>query len=147
MTQSDPPFTSWRDYLLFDHLDDVPTHWFSNHDAVVEKFLPELVDGLYHLRMYQFLGDRWSCTRLASPDPLLKAETSVRVEQVTPHAEILEWRKRLGMDYGKLDYVEHEGTTVLLDVNKTTGASTHMADEALLAMRRHQAEGLYAFFR
>jgi hypothetical protein len=50
------------------------------------------------------------------------------------------------MDYGKLDYVVHLGEPVLLDVNKTTGASRHLQDDELRAMRRHQAEGLYSYF-
>jgi hypothetical protein len=36
---------------------------------------------------------------------------------------------------------------VLLDANKTTGASSHISDEALDKMRRHRAEGLYSCFR
>lgn len=140
------PFSSWRDYLLFDRLADVPGSWFRDRRAVVERFRPEIENGLYHLRMYQFLGNRWSCSRLASPDPLVKAGTSVRVERIEPHAEIVAWREMLEMDYGKLDYVIHGGEVVLLDVNKTTGASRHNADAELRAMRRYQAEGLYGFF-
>lgn len=140
------PFRSWRDYLLFDRLADVPEPWFSNRHAVVERFRPEIENGLYHLRMYQFLGNRSSCSRLASPLPLVKAGTSVRVERIEPDAEIVAWRYRLGMDYGKLDYVVHDGEVVLLDVNKTTGASRHMDDAELRAVRRYQAEGLYGYF-
>jgi hypothetical protein len=140
------PFVDWREYQLFDRLADVPEHWFHHPEVVVERFRPELEDGVYHLRMFQFLGDRWSCTRLASPDPLLKAETSIRVEQTEPHAEVFAWREQFGMDFGKLDYVVNAGEPVLLDVNKTTGASRHMADDELRAIRRDQAEGLYSYF-
>jgi hypothetical protein len=113
---------------------------------VVERFRPEFENGLYHLRMLQFLGDRWTCTRLASHEPLIKAGTSVRAEQIEPHPEVLVWRSDLSIDYGKLDYVVNAGEPVLLDVNKTTGASSHMADDELRAMRRYQAEGLYSYF-
>ena len=142
-----PTFGSWQDYLIFDTLDGVPEKFFTDPKVVVEKFLPEIEDGLYRLRMYQFLGHRSSCTRLASPSPLMKAETSVHVEQIEPHPDVLLWREKLTMDYGKLDYLEHDGQVVLIDVNKTTGASTHIADEELRRMRRYQAEGLYSFFR
>lgn len=141
------PFRSWRDYMVFDRLADVPESWFNERRAVVERFKPEFEDGLYHLRMYQFLGDRASWSRLASPQPLVKAGTSVRVERAEPEPEIVAWRERLGMDYGKLDYVRHNGEVVLLDANKTTGASRHMDDAALREARRYQAEGLYAYFR
>jgi hypothetical protein len=141
-----PPFTDWSQYLLFDRLGDVPERWFHDPEVVVERFRPELEDGFYHLRMLQFLGDRWTCTRLASREPLIKAGTSVRAEQIEPHPEVLAWRSDLSIDYGKLDYVVNAGEPVLLDVNKTTGASSHMADDELRAMRRYQAEGLYSYF-
>ena len=133
-------------YALFEHVDDVPPKWLTAGGVVVERFLPELEDGLYHLRMYQFLGDRWTCTRIASEQPVIRASVSVGVEQIEPPPEVLAWRKQLGIDYGKLDFVVHDGEVVLLDVNKTTGASRHMSDEALRRMRRHFAEGLYSYF-
>jgi hypothetical protein len=68
------------------------------------------------------------------------------VEQIEPHPDVLAWREELQIDYGKLDFVVHDGQVVLLDVNKTTGASRHMPDEALRQMRRHFAEGLYSYF-
>lgn len=146
MAGGDSSITSWRDYLLFDRLSDVPEQWFRNRQVVVERFCPEIEGGLYHLRMFQFLGDRWSCTRLASKEPIIKAESSIRVESIEPDPVVTEWRDRLGMEYGKFDYVMHENTPVLLDVNKTTGASMHIADDQLRLQRRHLAEGVYAYF-
>jgi hypothetical protein len=140
------PFASWRDYLIFDRLVDVPEHWFRNSEAVVERFRPELEGGLYHLRMFQFLGERWSCVRIASPEPVLKAQRSISVENIEPSPDIVAWRKALDIDYGKLDYVINEGQVVLLDVNKTTGASRHIPDDQLRVSRRYQAEGLYSYF-
>lgn len=138
--------TSWRNYLLFDHLSEVPERWFHNPQVVVERFCPEIERGWYHLRMFQFLGDRWSCVRLASKEPVIKAESSVHMEPIEPDPAVIGWRERLGMEYGKLDYVVYENTPVLLDVNKTTGATTYMADDQLRLQRRHLAEGLYAYF-
>jgi hypothetical protein len=139
-------FRSSTDYRVYDDLSSVPAALTRRRDLVLEKFLPEREDGLYHLRVYQFLGNRSSCVRLASHDPVVKAGTSVSAEAVEPHPEILAWRERLGMDYGKLDYVVRDGHVVLIDVNKTTGASKHMDGDALDAMRRELAEGLYAYF-
>jgi hypothetical protein len=140
------PIANREKYALFDHVDEMPPKLFTTKGIVVERFLPELENGLYHLRMYQFLGDRWTCTRIASEQPVIRANVSVGVEQVEPPAEVLTWREQLGIDYGKLDFVVHHGEVVLLDVNKTTGASRHMSDEALTRMRRHFAEGLYSYF-
>jgi hypothetical protein len=140
------PLANREKYTLFDRADEVPPAWFEADDIVVERFLPERENGLYHLRMYQFLGDRWTCTRIASEQPVIRASISVGVEQIDPEPEVLAWRTQLGMDYGKLDFVVHDGEVVLLDVNKTTGASRHLSDEALRRMRRHFAEGLYSYF-
>jgi hypothetical protein len=140
------PLGSSEKYVLFEHPSEVPKRWFELDGVVVERFLPELENGLYHLRMYQFLGDRWTCTLIASQQPVIRAGTSVAVEQIEPHAEVIAWREQLGIDYGKLDYVVQDGEVVLLDVNKTTGASRHMPDDALRRMRRHFAEGLYSYF-
>jgi hypothetical protein len=125
---------------------DVPAQWYSNRDAIVEKFRPEIEDGLYHVRIYMFLGDRWSCTRVGTAKPVVKSEPGARTEPVEPAAEIVAWRRELGLDYGKLDYVVSNGEVVRLDINKTTGASRYMDDEKRRRMRRHQAEGLYSYF-
>ena len=52
---------------------------------------------------------------------------------------------RLHFDYGKFDYVVHEGRAVLIDTNKTTGSppSTNPEREA---RRRILADGLYPYF-
>lgn len=137
--------SSWTDYRVYESIADVPASLLKREDVVVEKFLPEQENGLFHLRVYQALGDRWTCTRLASPHPIFKAGMSVSAYDVEPHPEIEEWRARLELDYGKLDYLVHNGEVVLIDVNKTTGASAHMGSDALQAMRRRLAEGLYAY--
>ena len=141
-----PPFLGPRDYQVFNPLAEVPMQWFSNPNVIVEKFRPELEDGVYHTRVYQFLGDRSTCTRMGTGKPVVKAERNAKTESVEPAPEVVEWRRRLGLDYGKLDYVVNNGEVVLLDVNKKTGASRYMDDEHRRRMRRHQAEGLYSYF-
>ena len=140
------PFSESRDYRIFDRLTDVPAHWFTNRHVVVEKFRPEVENGVYYARIYQFLGDRSTCTRVGTSNPVVKAEPGARTEPVEPHPDVVAWRRQLGIDYGKLDYVVNNGEAVLLDVNKTTGASTYMDDDRRRQMRRHQAEGLYSYF-
>lgn len=141
-----PPFRGSRDYQVFERAADVPPEWFATRDAVVERFRPEVGDGFYHVRIYMFLGDRWSCTRVGTRHRVVKSEPDSRTEPVEPAPEIVAWRQRLGMDYGKLDYVINDGEAVLVDVNKTTGASQYMDDERRRRMRRHLAEGLYSYF-
>ncbi len=134
------------DYGLFESIDEVPDEVFDEPRLVVERFLPEIEDGAYHMRIVQFLGDRYRCTRLRSEHRIIKADRSSSTEDAEPHPEVFGWRERFGLDYGKLDYVVHEGTPVLLDINKTTGATSQYRDDSLLAAnRRYLAYGLYDY--
>ena len=134
------------DYLIFESASEVPADVFRRKDVVVERFLPERENGLFHLRMCQVLGDQLICTRLASREPVIKAGMSVSSEPIAPHPDVETWRKRFDLDYGKLDYLVHDGRAVLIDVNKTIGASRQVADAPLQAMRRRLAQGLYSYF-
>jgi hypothetical protein len=131
-------------YELYDRIAEVPPELFEDRRLVVEKFQPEVENGLYHTRVYQFLGTHETCMRLASEGPIVKNATTVHVEPVDPHAEIVASRQRFAMDYGKLDYVVSDGRAVLLDVNKTATAGTSPVQQRA---RRYRAEGLYSYFQ
>jgi hypothetical protein len=141
------PIKNWRDYRVYDRLADVPEQYFADDRVVVERFLPEFENGLYRLRVYQFLGDKHQCTLLASPDPVFKSYSSVLVEKIEPSPETSHWRRQLNMDYGHFDYVVHNGEAVLFDANKTTAASDHLGREELEAGRRILAQGIYAYIQ
>jgi len=132
-------------YRIYERLTDVPPAVFERNDWVVEKFLPEQEGNFFFVRNYEFLGDCATCTRLASRDPIVKDQTIVSIEEIEPHLEIVEAQKRLKFDYGKFDYVIHDGQPVLLDANKTTGADRIRSPE-LNARRRHRANGIYSYF-
>jgi hypothetical protein len=132
-------------YRIYDSLAEVPRADFERNDVVVEKFLPEKEGNLFFIRDYNFLGDCSTCTRLASRDPIVKDHTAVLIREIDPHPEIVEARKQLNFDYGKFDYVFHDGRPVLLDTNKTTGASRVPSHE-LNVRRRNLANGIYSYF-
>jgi hypothetical protein len=138
-----PLFRSPLEYRIFDRLQEVPDQTFGMPDLVVQRFLPEMEDGRFHVRCYQFLGDRASCTRMGANEPIVKADTKVFSESVAPHPDIIEMRRRLGFDYGKFDYVIHHGEAILLDLNKTIG-SARMTPR-IEALRRNTAQGLYSY--
>jgi hypothetical protein len=140
-----PVFSTPLDYRIFDRASDVPPAWFGCPELVVERFLPERVGECYAVRNYQFLGDRWTCSRMLAPHPIVDPETQIATGPVEVHPEIEALRYELGFDYGKFDYVIHDGRPVLLDTNKTTGAGVPWTPE-LQAARRHRAEGIYSFF-
>lgn len=133
------------DYRIYESLADVPRAYFERNDLCVEKFLPEKGENFFFVRYYEFLGDQSTCTRLAANDPIVRDHTVVSIEEVDPHPEIVQARKRLNFDYGKFDYVVHNGWPVLLDVNKTTGAD-RVVSPRLNARRRHRANGIYSYF-
>ena len=136
-----PELETPTDYRIYDRPGDVPPGCFGRGDLVVEKFLPEMQDGLYCLRLFHFLGDRTACIRIASRNPIVKVDNLVRREIIEPHPEVLEMRRRLGFDYGKFDYVLHDGRVVLLDINKTPGES-RVIRPAVMARLRHLASGI-----
>lgn len=140
-------FRGPKDYKVFPSLSVVPSSVFDHPGMVVEKFLPEQVDGLYYMRAMVFVGDRISCTRMSSPTPIVNGRTQVNVEDVEPHPEIVKRKEELGFDIGKFDYVIHQGRPILLDTNKTVGSPPDTTDPVVVAGRRLRAEGLYSFFR
>ncbi|AHF00215.1 hypothetical protein THITH_12650 [Thioalkalivibrio paradoxus ARh 1] len=135
----------WQSYRLYQRAGLVPPELWEDPAVVIERFLPEVEAGRFHLRVYQFLGDRSTCRRLASDVPIVKAANRLHSEQVEPHPIVATWRDRLGLDYGKLDYVIHEGTPILLDVNKTTGVD-HLSAPERQRRRQYLAEGIGSFF-
>ena len=142
-------FRTPTDYKVFPNISAVPAACFRDRRFVVQKFLPEIEDGLYHVRHYTFLGDRARCSRSAGDHPIIKAANRLKWEEVEPHQEIIEIRRRFNLDYGKLDYTVHEGNVVLLDVNKTIGGAPKKGDSATLALqeavREERARGMYGY--
>jgi hypothetical protein len=63
-----PEFRTPTDYRVYDSPREVPRGDFDRADLVVEKFLPEMEDGLYCLRVLHFLGDRTACVVIAADE-------------------------------------------------------------------------------
>ena len=114
------------------------------HDVLVEKFIPEMRDGFYCLRVYHFLGQKGVCVFRQSTHPIINAETAVKREVVDVHPEIPSLAKSMGFDYGKFDYVMQEGQPVLLDANKTPGAG-HLP--IFFDLCREWAKGIHAYMQ
>ena len=142
-------FETSGDYRVYDRLSEVPAAFFDDSRLVVQKFFAERdSDGLYCVRIMNFLGDRISCMRLKGRKPIVNGPSTEAVESVEPHAEILEARKRLNFEFGKFDYVVVDGKAILLDINKTVGCAANLLDnEEMRELRRHRAAALYDFFR
>jgi hypothetical protein len=118
---ADIKYIKTTDYPVFSSVEDVPREVFENKHLVVEKFLPEVEGGKYCVRYYFFFGDRAVNKVFRSTEKVVKGSDEVQVEEVPVPDELQVIRQRLGMDYGKLDYVLRDGKVVLLDVNRTPG--------------------------
>jgi hypothetical protein len=120
-----PGVVSPGHHRLVDRLQDVEDEVWADPSLVVEKFLPERdEDGGFVVRTWVFLGKRERCTRLVYSDWLGKADATLRYEAVEVPEALRAERARLNFDYGKFDFVIHDGEPVLLDANRTPGIAT-----------------------
>jgi hypothetical protein len=109
-------------YPIYDNLQSVPGEVWSQPSLVVERFLPEWSEEEgYSLRTWIFFGGRERCTRHLCREPIVKARNLIRAGPVPVPDFLRAERERLGFDYGKFDFVIHDGQAVLLDANKTPG--------------------------
>jgi hypothetical protein len=114
-------FTS---YPIYSSPAEVPDAIWADPSLVVERFLPERDEKGYYVRFWIFLGDSERCNRICGPDPIVKGANMISLEPTTVPEELRAERERLGFDYGKFDFVVHEGEVILLDANRTpTGAA------------------------
>ena len=113
---------------MFKQKDDIPSDVWNDPARVVERFVPERAPEGYAMRVWLFMGSRERCMRHISTSPIIKGSNTLRMEPAEVHSKMREKRKRLGFDYGKFDYVEHEGGAFLLDANRTPGAPPREVD-------------------
>jgi hypothetical protein len=106
-------------YPVYPSIAQVPREVFENPRLVVERFLPEREGELYAVRYCYALGSREVTVRLTSKQPVIKGSSSVACERIENSPELAVLRRRLGLDYGKIDFVQRDGRAVLLDVNPT----------------------------
>ncbi|MCC6659336.1 MAG: hypothetical protein IT437_00480 [Phycisphaerales bacterium] len=137
---------SLRAYHVYPSPRYVPGGAFHNPHLVVERFLPERRGTDYAVRMWTVFGDRWIHRTLIGPDPLVK-NRNARLTHDTdpPPAEIVAWRSRLGLDYGKMDYVIHDGRAILLDVNTTPTVTGSVRTDEHTRAAAPLADGLASF--
>ena len=122
-----PGVEPFERYEIHASLADVPADVFQRQDLVVEKFIPEPESDGFGARFWLFCGERERCTRHVSPQSLVKGDDTIRREAVPVPDELRQLRRQLGFDYGKFDFVMHEGRAVLLDANKTPGRARNLS--------------------
>ena len=117
-----PEVTDIGNYHIFRSRSDVPREAFKNPSLVVEKFIPEQDDGEFAIRFWSFAGSGERCARVFSKSPIVKASEQTHFEFCEVPHTLRRRREELGFDFGKFDFVMHDGEPVLLDANKTPGS-------------------------
>ncbi len=134
-----------NDYKIYWSKADVPLPVWFNRGFLVEKFTPEMKEGLYCLRIWLFFGDKESNSVCYSKSPIVKSNNIIRREPAGEvPAELREERKRLGFDYGKFDYAMVDGKAVLFDANRTPSLG-ELPRESMAERFKLLSEGITGF--
>jgi hypothetical protein len=116
-------------YRIFDSVRRVPPRARLSPDLVIERFVPERDPRGYATRHWIFLGDRGWCSRVVGGQPVLKGADVVERTMVDVPDAIRARREELGLDFGKLDFVIHDGEPILLDANRTPTVPERLSGE------------------
>ncbi len=109
-----------RQYPILGHKSQVPDWVWQDDRLVVDRFMPERDGELYVLRLWMFFGDKEYCMKVTGRRPMVKSRDLVSVELMDGvPAGVREVRQRLGLDFGKIDFVLHDAKPHVFDVNKT----------------------------
>ena len=100
--------------------------------------------GRYCVRVWTFFGQRERCVKWHAHEPFVKASNTVERTPLEPPRGLRVWRERLGFDFGKFDYVVHEGKELLLDANRTPSFPTEQSPN-VLAAAADLAQGVEGF--
>ena len=109
------------DPVIYVGIRAVPEKVWSDPFLVVERFVAEREGENFAIRHWIFFGDRDRCKRCLSPDPIIKGENIIGVEDAPVPDAIRAVRRRLGLDFGKMDFVVRNDRPILFDANKTPG--------------------------
>lgn len=133
-------------YPILGHPSEVPKGAWRNPHLVVEKFfLPDRDErGDHVLYLLIVMGDRMIGRSLHSADPYVKSATSRLESSGVPPREIVAHQQKVGLDYGKIDYIMHHGEPILLDINRTPTVSGDAFSEKYVRQCGPLADGVRA---
>jgi len=139
---------SWMpsmEYRVYESAAEVPRAVWGNRELVVERFQPEIKDGMYYLRVWIFFGDRETHSLCYGPEPIVKsANITGRGPAGDVPEELRQTRAELGFDFGKFDYAIVDGQVVLYDTNRTPAMPLVPAEQYKPRVV-HLAEGIRTY--
>jgi hypothetical protein len=119
---SNARFMDPGNYPIFKNVSDVPPGVWENPNLIVQQFRTEMDDhGRYCLRYWYVLGSKGFHTRIATDKPIVKGSNILDrqlLDEPIPPA-LLQAKERLGVDFGRFDYIVSKGEAILFDVNRT----------------------------
>ncbi len=118
-----------------------PVMW-NTPGVVVEKFLPERDERGYWLRWWTFLGREERCIRALGKDPLVRSGAVTDRTLVEVPQELRAERERLGFDFGKFDFVIHDGRVVFFDATRSPLTALHSVYPAVAEQNRLLSHGI-----
>lgn len=132
-----------KNYPVLDNIREVPNWVWNDPNLLVEKFMPEREGEFYCLRSWLFFGGRGYIFKLFSRDKVIKVKNSTHHEFLDsePPPELIAFRKKHRIDFGKLDYVVIDGKAIVVDLNKTP----MMGSDPYTSRMANLSEGLYDF--
>lgn len=109
------------EYAVYETKGKVPDAAWTDRSVVVEKFLPEVRDDSFCLRIWFFCGDQRGHGICYSRDPIIKLRNVEKAEllEEPPPEDLVRMREDLAFDFGKFDYGLVDGQAVLYDANRT----------------------------
>jgi hypothetical protein len=129
-------------YRVFDGVGEIGEDVWTDPRLIVERFTPEKdAEGGFVLRTWVFIGSRERCTRMVTSSAISKAADVLRYEPASVPDELREIRRELQFDFGKFDFVIHDGKPLLLDANRTPGVARAI-EPLMKAGVRNLADGL-----
>lgn len=133
----------YKQYPVLRRITEVPDWVWRDEQLLVERFAPEREDGLFCMRGWIFLGSQGYGYRVFSSEPIVKTANMARYDILDDVPAVLhDYRRQLRLDYGKFDYVQHEGRVFLIDANKTPSLATGAPSPRVRAL----AEGILDYF-
>ncbi len=107
-------------YTIYPTAAVVPPEYFRDPGLVVEKFVPERRADKYCHRRYYFLGEAELNQIWLGTKPICAFDDDGVASDAPIPAELQAFRRRFGIEYGKIDYaLSHTGEVIVFDVNKT----------------------------
>lgn len=140
--EEEPSLIGKDNYRIYGSVEEVPPAQRENKEWVLQQFCSEPLDGGFALREYYFLGQANYVRTEVGSGPCFTSGRMVRESTGPVPEELLALRRRLGLDYGKIDFVIRGGRPFVFDVNKTVGIRSPDSPSAL-NVARSLAWGLF----